>query len=138
MNEYYQNLSKAFPYISLNHSEFVHHDEIQTEKGLEKLRKSDHRRRTQNSYNNKNKPAVPRPQAPHYKQKKWNLPFILSSLNPSSISLEPLHELLIENNGMQGEIFGAIILQVFQLFVVAVCQVQGGLVEVSINAYAWF
>lgn len=37
MNEYYQletKLYEAFPYISLNHSDFVHQNELKTEKGI--------------------------------------------------------------------------------------------------------
>lgn len=87
MNEYYKNsgLSATFPYVSLNHSEFVHVDEIQTDKGLDKFKRFNDRRKHKNhkNYNNNSSnntnnhvrnanpnQASTRPQPPHYKQKK--------------------------------------------------------------------
>lgn len=68
MNEYYKSLSSSFPFISLNHSQFVPYEELQTEKGIEKLKKSGQKRRNANGFNKNRNPN--RVVASHYKQKK--------------------------------------------------------------------
>jgi len=49
MNEYYKGeFSTLYPYVSLNFSEFVHKDDFESDKGLEKFKKYNSRRQLKN------------------------------------------------------------------------------------------
>lgn len=56
MDAFYRQkqLFKTFPYVSLNHSEFVKSEDIGTEKGYEKFKRFNERKKYQRSMNSKN------------------------------------------------------------------------------------
>ena len=81
MDEIYvsQELFKMFPYISLNHSEFVHYDDIETEAALDKFRRFNQRKR--GYYGGSNRPRNNQTLQQHNNNTKVNA----KNFNPSTM-----------------------------------------------------